>query len=161
MLERFRTGGRLVLSGLMFGVLLALGGCLSSLMPSVESEGASLTATQHLAQIRSGNGLSTLTSDPTLEKAARQQAAYMAASRRMEHTTGRGRDFATRVKGNGIEGAAAENIARGRMDLDRLFAMWMASSGHRRNMLDPRFSRFGLAYAGEGDQRYWALILGR
>ena len=152
---------RRLLAAVLLFPLLALGGCLASLMPSVDSEGASLTATQHLARIRAGNGLPALASDPMLEKAARQQAAYMAGSRKMEHSTGWGRDFTARVRDNGIVGAAAENIARGRMDLDRLFAMWMASSGHRRNMLDPRFSRFGLAHAGEGDQRYWALILGR
>jgi uncharacterized protein YkwD len=38
----------------------------------------------------------------------------------------------------------------------------MASPGHRRNMLDPRFSRYGLAHAGDGNgQRYWALVLAR
>ena len=35
----------------------------------------------------------------------------MASSGKMVHTTARGRDFLTRVRGNGIEGAAAENIA--------------------------------------------------
>ena len=73
-------------------------------------------------------------------------------------------DFAARVKGNGIEGAAAENIAQGRMDLRRLFDMWMNSPPHRRNLLDPRFTRFGLAYARDAekpDWRYWALVLGK
>jgi uncharacterized protein YkwD len=82
----------------------------------------------------------------------------------MAHTTGWGKDFASRVKENGIEGAAAENIAEGRMDVPRLVDMWMHSPPHRRNMLDPRFTRFGLAYAtdGKNDQwRYWALVLGR
>jgi uncharacterized protein YkwD len=46
----------------------------------------------------------------------------------------------------------------------KLFDMWMKSPGHRRNMLDARFSRFGLAYVQGGagsDQKYWALVLGR
>ena len=61
-------------------------------------------------------------------------------------------------------GAAAENIAEGRMDLARLFDMWMKSPPHRRNMLDARFTRFGLAYVSDGknaDWRYWALVLGK
>jgi uncharacterized protein YkwD len=39
--------------------------------------------------------------------------------------------------------------------------MWMNSSGHRRNMLDPRFRRFGLASASASGspERYWALVL--
>jgi uncharacterized protein YkwD len=88
----------------------------------------------------------------------------MAGARRMEHTTGWGKDFASRVKDNGIAGAAAENIAEGRMDLARLFDMWMKSPPHRRNMLDARFTRFGLAYVRDSknaDWRYWALVLGK
>lgn len=102
--------------------------------------------------------------DSQLEQAALQQAHFMAGAGRMEHTTGWGKDFASRVSDNGIEGAAAENIAQGRMDLTRLFDMWMNSPPHRRNMLDPRFTRFGLAYVADAkrpDWRYWALVMGK
>ena len=85
----------------------------------------------------------------------------MARAGKMTHTTGYGRDFASRMERTEINGAAAENIAHGGMSLEKLFDMWMHSEGHRRNMLDPRFSRFGLASAGEGRDRYWALVLGR
>lgn len=115
-----------------------------------------------LTKIRASKGLTRLVADPALERAARQQAGYMAETGRMEHTTGRGRDFATRVRENRIEGMAAENIARGRFDTGRLFTAWMNSAGHRRNMLDPRFSRYGLASAqakGGNGERYWALVL--
>ena len=57
---------------------------------------------------------------------------------------------------------AAENVAFGDIDVDELFLRWMNSSGHRRNMLDPRFTRYGLAYVREGNgsnRRYWALVL--
>jgi uncharacterized protein YkwD len=128
-----------------------------------DAGGASDSGAAYLGEIRESNGLAPLSPDSRLEKAALQQAGYMARSGRMAHTTGWGKTFAARMNGNGVEGAAAENIAFGRMDLDRLFSMWMNSQGHRRNMLDPRFSRFGLAYAGTGQdgQRYWALVLGR
>ena len=120
------------------------------------------SGTEALTRIRSSRGLPLLRPDPSLERAALQQATYMARSRRMEHTTGHGRDFATRVRENAIEGAAAENIAHGRFDPGRLFTAWMNSSGHRKNMLDERFSRFGLASVEEADgsgRRYWALVL--
>jgi uncharacterized protein YkwD len=93
-----------------------------------------------------------------------QQAGYMARGGRMTHTTGWGKGFASRVKGNGITGAAAENIAEGRFDQQKLFDIWMNSAGHRRNMLDPRFTRFGLAYVRDGrdsSRRYWSLVLGK
>lgn len=143
-------------------MLLALSGCQSISFLKVEGAGASASAEEHLAAIRKSAGLSPLAPDSQLERAARQQAELMAASGRMKHTTGRGKDFLTRVRGNGIEVAAAENIAYGRFGLDELFKAWVNSPGHRRNMLDPRFSRFGLASAkGEGERRYWSLIVAR
>lgn len=145
------------------GALLLLAACQTSSLPG-GGAGASAAALSHLAKIRTGHGLPALASDPQLERAALRQAGYMAQAAQMDHTTGWGKTFATRMKDDGIEGAAAENIAHGRMGLDELFAMWMASQGHRRNMLDPRFGRFGLAYVRDGSgsqQRYWALVLAR
>ena len=144
--------------------LAALAGCGSPGRPVGQSSGASSSASGIVAGLRAAQGLPALSPDPQLEQAALQQARYMAGAGRMEHTTGRGRDFASRMKGNDIEGAAAENIAQGRMDLTRLFDMWMHSPPHRRNLLDPRFTRFGLAYARDAsrqDWRYWALVLGK
>jgi uncharacterized protein YkwD len=107
-------------------------------------------------------GLPAMSPDRALERAAISQAAYMAAAGRMEHATGPGRDFAARMRAAGIAAPAAENLAHGRMEPQRLVSMWMALPGHRANMLDPRFSRYGLAHASDGDgQRYWAMVLGR
>lgn len=145
------------------GLLVALAGC-GTMRTTGEGGGASSAASGLVAKIRSGAGLSAMTPDSQLEQAALQQARNMAGAGRMEHTTGWGKDFASRVSDNGIEGAAAENIAQGRMDLNRLFDMWMNSPPHRRNMLDPRFTRFGLAYVADAkrpDWRYWALVLGK
>ena len=85
----------------------------------------------------------------------------MARAPEMTHRTGWRKDFATRMRDNGIEGAAAENVAYGAFSTQKLFSMWMASTGHRRNMLDPRFEHYGLASAEDGHGRkYWALVLG-
>ncbi len=144
------------------GAAAALAGCQTGAFLG-DSAGASLSAAGHLAKIRSENGLAALRSDASLERMAQHQAVYMARSGRMEHTTGWGRDFESRMKADSIAAPAAENVAYGRMNLDRLFSMWMNSAGHRRNMLDPRFTHFGLASADDGKgagQRYWALVLG-
>ncbi len=124
--------------------------------------GASASGASYLAKIRASNDLPGLSADSTLEYAALQQARYMAGSGRMAHTTGWGKDFASRMKAANIGGTAAENIAFGDIDLDELFTRWMNSAGHRRNMLNPRFTRYGLASVSEGDgssRRYWALVL--
>lgn len=143
------------------GALLSLAGCQNALFPG-DGAAASMSGAEHLAKIRSAHGLPTLVSDPKLERAALTQSGYMATSGRMTHDTGRGKDFFTRMKKDGIDGVAAENLARGRMDLNKLFSMWMKSQGHRRNMLDPRLKRFGLAYVqakkGSGE-KYWTLVV--
>ncbi len=127
-----------------------------------DGTGASASGEMYLSSIRSDHGLPPLKPDARLEQAAAQQAGYMARAAEMSHRTGWRKDFATRMKENGVEGAAAENVAYGAMSPEKLFGMWMTSQGHRRNMLDPRFAHFGLASAEDGKgRRYWALVLGR
>lgn len=125
--------------------------------------GAAYSGPTSLPEIRSSNGLQPLTSDPALERAALQQAKFMALAGRMNHTTGFGKTFAARMRGNDIGGAAAENIAYGGFGTGELFTRWMNSPPHRRNMLNPTYTRYGLASAKEpnGDRRYWALVLAR
>ncbi|WP_288192058.1 CAP domain-containing protein [uncultured Phyllobacterium sp.] len=160
--HRFHLSRRSVLGFAAVSALLPLAACQTVTRTPGKSAGVSASATSLVQNIRSSNGLAGLAADSSLESAALQQAGYMASAGRMSHTTGWGRDFATRVRNNEIHGIAAENIAVGRMELDRLFAMWMASPPHRRNMLDQKFTRFGLAYseaASGSSQRYWALVL--
>jgi len=40
---------------------------------------------------------------------------------------------------------AAENLARGNVSADSIVASWMASPGHRANILDGRLTRIGVA----------------
>jgi uncharacterized protein YkwD len=159
----FSRDRRMFVAGTGLLAISALAGC-GTMMPTGSGAGASSSAAGTLAGIRSAEKLSGLAPDRQLERAALQQAGYMASAKRMTHTTGWGKDFASRVNGNHIEGAAAENIAEGRMDIRRLFEMWMNSPPHRRNILDARFTRFGLAYVSDAknpDWRYWALVLGK
>lgn len=142
--------------------LLPLAACQTTMRTLGKSAGASESASSNMQAIRSASDLGALSADSQLEGAALQQARYMASAGRMSHTTSWGRGFTSRIRDNEIRGAAAENIAMGGMDLDDLFARWMASPPHRRNMLDPKFTRFGLAYAESADgriQRFWALVL--
>jgi uncharacterized protein YkwD len=154
---------RMLLRAAGLAALAGLAAC-TTVLPTGEGAGVSASAVGTLTGIRDSAGLGPLVPDPQLEQAALQQAGYMARGGRMTHTTGWGKGFASRVKGNGINGAAAENIAEGRFDQQKLFDIWMHSAGHRRNMLDPRFTRFGLAYVRDGrdsSRRYWSLVLGK
>jgi uncharacterized protein YkwD len=140
---------------------VGLSGC-GSMSPSGGGNGASQTAYGYVADIRRAAGLPPLVADSSLEKAALQQSRYMAGSGRMVHTTGWGKDFSRRMNQNGVAGPAAENIAAGRMDMAKVFQMWMDSPPHRRNMLDPRMTKFGLAAAGDKQSgRYWTLVVSK
>jgi uncharacterized protein YkwD len=141
--------------------LASLAGCMSR-GPSGDSVRMTRDGAPLFADIRSSNSLSAVRADRELETAAIVQAGYMAQSGRMAHDTGIGRSFQTRMGSVKTNGAAAENLARGRMDLVRVMDIWMNSPGHRRNMLDPKFSRFGLGYVTDPRdpaQRYWAMVL--
>lgn len=157
-MKRYRTMG---FAAITLAIAAVLAACQTGNAPR-PGAGASGSGFAHLTEIRTAAGLPALTPDPKLERAAIRQSAYMARAGRMVHDTGWRRDFATRMAQDGIAAPAAENLAHGRMDTARLFRMWVDSSGHRKNMLDPRFSRYGLAYAGTADgRRYWTLVLGR
>lgn len=150
----------LILGGASFA-LAPLAGCLSR-GPSGESVRMTRDGAPLFADIRSNNALGEIRGDRGLETAAIVQAGYMAEAGRMAHDTGFGRSFQTRMGKVETNGAAAENLARGRMDLARVMDIWMNSPGHRRNMLDPKFARFGLGYVTDprdDAQRYWAMVL--
>lgn len=115
-----------------------------------------------LAGIRATNSLSALQSDPDLEAAAAEQAQMMASASAMSHSARQ--SFSQRMRKRSTNGGAAENIAYGRFGTDELFRRWMNSPPHRRNILNPGFTRYGLASAPDrsgGGRRYWALVLAR
>lgn len=116
------------------------------------------TADQQLSQVRGGAGLSPLRGDAQLEAAAKEQASNMATAGRMSHNAGA--SFQRRVTANGIAGKAAENVANGRFSASKVVEVWMNSPPHRRNIMNPAFSRYGLASAdGAGGRKYWAMVL--
>ncbi|MDN5928067.1 MAG: CAP domain-containing protein [Hyphomicrobiales bacterium] len=122
--------------------------------------GVSASAASTVAELRRENGVVPLKADATLEKAALQQAGYMARSGEMDHTTRLGRDFVSRMKKGKIHGLRAENIAHGAFGTSKVLDVWMHSPPHRKNMLDARIKRFGLAYVSDGNgRRYWAMVM--
>lgn len=159
--EHFRYARRIFLLGTGAAGLTSLASCVS-ILPTFTADGvgASGEAERQVASLRHANGLPPLSAGRDLENAAVEQAGYMAAGGRMEHTALRGRDFFNRMEKNGIAAPAAENLAHGRFDVARVIDVWMNSPPHRRNMLDERFGHFGLGYAAEDtDRRYWAMVL--
>ena len=126
---------------------LALAAC-----GSLSLTGTPETATS-LNGFRAAHGLSQLRIDGTLVALASGHAADMARRESLDHD-----GFMT---GRGPRGARAENVAYGCKDPACVIQQWVNSSGHRKNMLIPSLTRYGLASATSASGRtYWALELG-
>ena len=110
-LASLKLDRRALLGAAGVAALFGLSAC--GTLPTGRGAGASASATDILAGIRTANGFAPLSPDARLERAALQQAGYMARARRMAHTTGSGKDFAARVKDNGDAGGRGRKYRRG------------------------------------------------
>jgi uncharacterized protein YkwD len=89
---------------------------------------------------RARHGLPLLAVDTRLLSSARRHAAWMTNARSMTHTSA----------------AVAENIAMGQNTSSEVLSAWMNSSGHRANILNPGYSRIGVAaYKTPEGTIYW------
>lgn len=91
-----------------------------------------------------------------LAAVARAHAADMVARSYFSHNTPEGVGSGARAAAAGIPACGiGENIAFGQTSSAEVFAGWMASGGHRRNMLNPRMASYGLGRVGDT----WVLML--
>lgn len=91
-----------------------------------------------------------LTMEPLLRLAARLHSTNMALNGFFAHDDPEGRGPPERVAEVGFRGSyIGENLARGQPTPAAVVAAWMASPGHCRNIMDPRyhFLGVGLAYS--------------
>ncbi len=144
------------------GLGLAASAC-STYLPSGTTTPATLSRSVILQQInatRAAYGREPLTYNPLLEDAARTHARLMAEKGILSHTLGG--TLRERVTAAGYHGAVAENLAGGQHTLERAIEDWLNSAGHRRTLLSPNFTEFGLAAAtsDKGQKFYWAMIFG-
>ena len=121
---------------------------------------AAVNAARHAA------GRPPLAADPRLDAAAQAHADDMLARSYYAHRSPDGSTPRERVEAAGYAaGSVAENIAARHLGADEAVAGWMASSDHRRNLLDPRFTDLGAGVAvGAFDHPYqvlWVLDLAR
>lgn len=103
-------------------------------------------------QERAKAGLKPVTLDSQLSKVAMDKAKDMANNHYFDHispTLGSPFDMMTRA---GIQSnTAGENIAMGQHSAQEVMTQWMNSQGHRENILNPNFTKIGVAsYNG-----YW------
>lgn len=95
---------------------------------------------------RAAAGLPPLARSPALDAAARAHATDMARHGFFGHRGSNGSTHGDRIRTAGVSSCGvAENIADGPFTPAGVMAGWMESQGHRRNILNRRYSDYGLA----------------
>lgn len=114
---------------------------------------------QMLNGLRAEQGLGPVSPSPRLEETAKAHAMDMARRGFFDHTGSDGSDVMARARAQGYNACAiAENIAKGQRSLTEVLGDWAQSPGHRKNLLDPKVTDYGLVRA-PGD--IWVLVLGK
>jgi uncharacterized protein YkwD len=103
-----------------------------------------------------------LTRDPALEHAARNHAEDMATHSLLGHEGSDKSVPARRATRAGYSWASvAENVAGGQTTAGEVVKVWLASPGHCRNLMNPRYSETGVARAVDKDSQhvvYWVQV---
>jgi len=104
---------------------------------------------------RGDSGLPPLVEDPLLTAAAQQFAEFIALHGVFSHTAD-GRTLDARVEAAGYSSwrALGENLAEGYATPEEAVAAWLASDGHRANILNPSFTETGVGCASNAASPY-------
>ncbi|GAB2781547.1 hypothetical protein GCM10027073_12690 [Streptomyces chlorus] len=104
-------------------------------------------------------GCSPLKVNATLTEAAQKHSEDMAASGSMSHTGSDGSSPADRITRAGYSWSTyGENVAYGYSTPEQVMAGWMASPGHKENILNCAFKEIGVGLAQPGS--YWTQNFG-
>lgn len=106
-------------------------------------------------------GAPALQSDTQAERAAKAHVEDMAGRGYFDHVSPEGWTPEDRLRMTGGSGYSlvGENIAVGQRTAADVMAAWMASPGHRMNLLDPRFTHLGVGV--DEPTFHWAKVLVR
>jgi hypothetical protein len=125
-----------------------------------ESEVIDLVNVERVVQ-----GLHPLTADDNLATSARDHSEDMGLQGYFSHTSLDGRSVPDRITAAGYSfNTYGENIAGGQPTPEAVIDAWMASSGHRANILNPIFCDIGVGYAyltNSTYRHYWTQDFGR
>jgi uncharacterized protein YkwD len=141
------------LLGLELGLGSGAAGADSTPPPLSSTGGAEISATPSeyaivrvMNAVRAANGLGRLRMGRALTRAARAHSVDMVRRNYFDHGA-----FAQRLRRFGVRMPyVGENLAAGNAALspEDVVQMWMASTGHRQNLLDRSFRRVGVGLAG-------------
>jgi uncharacterized protein YkwD len=105
--------------------------------------------------------------NPRLSMIASRHAQAMASQHFFDHVDPSGRTVGRRATEGGYAWrVVGENLAAGQETIAEAVRDWLLSTTHCRNLIDPRFTEFGIAQAHSSDPSdaygsYWVLVLGK
>lgn len=137
-------------------------GCVSAPIARSGASYVSVTDVAGSADVntfRAAAWLPPLTRSAALDAAALAHASDMARNGFFGHRGSTGSTHSERIRAAGVTPCgAAENIADGPFTPAGVLASWMGSQGHRHNILNRRYSDYGLA---EVDGKWVMTLAGR
>jgi len=125
-------------------VMLFASGCLGPGTPG------GMEMLQRVNDQRAAAGIGPLRMCATLTEAAQNYAVENADRGFISHSGATGSTLAGRAGWFGYGGwtALGENLARGQTSVEQAVASWMASPGHRANIMNPAYTDVGFGLAG-------------
>lgn len=137
----------------MVALLAAVSLLAAAPAPAVQAENAvELPILRELNQVRSEHGLQPLRTARPLRLAADSHAASMARVGYFSHTSADGTTFDARIgrfyrASRSSYWAVGENLlwASPTISPEEAVRLWMASPGHRRNILNPGYRQIGIS----------------
>ena len=110
---------------------------------------------QQFNATRAAQGLAQLRSNAQLDRVALLHSQDMLANGYLSHEDRNGLRAQGRVRQAGITRCGiGENIAKGQKSVEEVIAAWLASPGHRGNMLNGNYASYGIGRAGDT----WTLV---
>lgn len=113
---------------------------------------------------REESNLGSLSFSAQLNAAAQRHANDLASGAKFSHTGSDGSTMKDRVQDSGYDyWTIAENIyyQSPRNRPERAVQGWLKSPGHRRNLLNARFTEMGVGYASNGRDHYYVQVFGK
>jgi uncharacterized protein YkwD len=103
-----------------------------------------------------------ITASPTLAAVALEHSRDMAEHRKLGHPGSDGSAPADRVTRSGyLWQGTGENVASGQQTPEAVMKSWLDSPGHCENIMEPRFTEMGVAFALAPEQNpniYWTQV---
>lgn len=112
-------------------------------------------------QERANAGLAPVAYNAALDNSAEKHARHMSLVGKMDHDGIGDGTPGERARAEGWSRGWGENVAKGQSSPEQVVRDWMASPGHRKNILDPSFRVMGVGQvAAANGTNYWAQEFG-